>query len=75
MVDPASPPCVRAPTAVPLPLPLPLITTIRRRKELLTPWMNATLVDFYFNVALLACWVWLREASRPAALFWIAVRP
>lgn len=32
------------------------------RGELLTPWMNATLVDFYLNVLLLSVWVWLREA-------------
>jgi len=40
------------------------------RSALLTPWMNATLVDYYFT-ALVACvWVWLREAprlGRPAA--------
>jgi hypothetical protein len=28
---------------------------------LLTPWMGATLIDFYFNVALLAALVCLRE--------------
>ncbi len=34
------------------------------RSALLTPWMNATLVDYYFT-ALIACvWVWLREAPR-----------
>jgi hypothetical protein len=42
------------------------------RSALLTPWMNATLVDFYLNALVLCIWVWLREAPRlgrvPAAL-------
>ena len=42
------------------------------RSALLTPWMNATLVDFYLNCLVLCIWVWLREAPRlgrgPAAL-------
>ena len=40
------------------------------RAALLTPWMNATLVDFYLNAAVICVWVWLREAprlGRPAA--------
>lgn len=41
-----------------------------RSKSLLTPWMNATLVDFYFNVFALWCIIVLREPSLPAALFW-----
>ena len=42
------------------------------RSSLLTPWMNATLVDFYLNTLVICIWVWLREAPRlgrgPAAL-------
>ena len=34
------------------------------RSALLTPWMNATLVDFYLNALVLCIWVWLREAPR-----------
>ena len=34
------------------------------RAALLTPWMNATLIDFYLNALLLCIWVWLREAPR-----------
>ena len=45
-----------------------------RRSALLTPWMNATLVDFYFNVALISVWVWTREKSKAMGLFWILVR-
>lgn len=46
---------------------------VGRRGELLTPWMNATLVDFYFNVALLSVWIYLRERSKAVAFFWIMV--
>lgn len=35
--------------------------------------MNATLVDFYYNVALISCWIYLRERSKLAAVFWILV--
>lgn len=41
------------------------------RKELLTPWMVATLVDFYINVVPLAAWVLYRESSWLSAILWI----
>ncbi|CAI8604163.1 unnamed protein product [Vicia faba] len=33
------------------------------RKELLTPWMAATLIDFYINIAILSTWVVYKEAN------------
>jgi len=43
------------------------------RRELLTPWMVATLVDFYANVALIALWVAYRERASPlVAGAWLA---
>ncbi|XP_062159137.1 uncharacterized protein LOC133866585 isoform X3 [Alnus glutinosa] len=41
------------------------------RKDLLTPWMVATLVDFYINVVPLAAWVLYRESSWLCAILWI----
>ncbi|KAK9220000.1 hypothetical protein WN943_008647 [Citrus x changshan-huyou] len=41
------------------------------RKELLTPWMIATLIDFYINVAALSVWVAYKESSWVDAFFWI----
>ncbi|KAK9943696.1 hypothetical protein M0R45_009297 [Rubus argutus] len=41
------------------------------RKELLTPWMIATLVDFYINVAALSVWVAYKESSWITAVVWI----
>ncbi|GMY29525.1 hypothetical protein FCV25MIE_24767 [Fagus crenata] len=41
------------------------------RKELLTPWMVATLVDFYINVVPLAAWVLYKEPSWISAILWI----
>lgn len=43
------------------------------RLSLLTPWMNATLVDFYWNVAALSLIVVLREKSILCAIAWIVV--
>lgn len=40
------------------------------RKELLTPWMVATLIDFYVNVAAIAVWVWYKESSWFSAFIW-----
>jgi hypothetical protein len=42
------------------------------RAELLVPWMNTTLVDFYLNWLALAAWVWLRERRTWIAVAWIA---
>ncbi|CAJ1976877.1 unnamed protein product [Sphenostylis stenocarpa] len=41
------------------------------RTELLTPWLVATLVDFYFNVVALAVWVAYKESSWISAVLWI----
>ncbi|TKY51469.1 ras-related protein Rab7 [Spatholobus suberectus] len=41
------------------------------RVELLTPWLAATLVDFYINVVALAVWVAYKESSWISAVFWI----
>ncbi|WCJ43279.1 hypothetical protein M5689_024034 [Euphorbia peplus] len=43
------------------------------RKELLTPWMTATLVDFYINVIAISVWVSYKESSWVSALLWIAL--
>ncbi|KAI4346559.1 hypothetical protein L6164_007446 [Bauhinia variegata] len=43
------------------------------RKELLTPWMTATLVDFYINVVALAVWVAYKEFSWIRAVAWIVL--
>ncbi|XP_077253140.1 uncharacterized protein LOC143892418 isoform X2 [Tasmannia lanceolata] len=53
-----------------------LVDTIRTdglpfRKEILTPWMTATLVDFYINVAAIAVWIAYKELSWISAIFWI----
>ncbi|XP_060672960.1 uncharacterized protein LOC132803655 isoform X1 [Ziziphus jujuba] len=41
------------------------------RKELLTPWMTATLVDFYINVVFLAAWVLYKESNWISTTIWI----
>ncbi|EOY16899.1 Uncharacterized protein TCM_035857 isoform 2 [Theobroma cacao] len=41
------------------------------RKELLTPWMTATLIDFYINVVALSVWVAYKESNWISAFFWI----
>lgn len=41
------------------------------RKELLTPWMAATLIDFYINVAILSAWVIYKEANWISSILWI----
>ncbi|GMI94548.1 hypothetical protein like AT1G22750 [Hibiscus trionum] len=43
------------------------------RKELLTPWMTATLIDFYINVVALSVWVAYKESSWITAVFWIVL--
>ncbi|XP_057816569.1 uncharacterized protein LOC131029910 isoform X2 [Cryptomeria japonica] len=40
------------------------------RKDLLTPWMNATLIDFYLNVAAIATWVVYKEPTWIGAFIW-----
>ncbi|CAK8573310.1 unnamed protein product [Lathyrus sativus] len=41
------------------------------RKELLTPWMAATLIDFYINVTILSAWVVYKEANWVSSIIWI----
>ncbi|CAI0396309.1 unnamed protein product [Linum tenue] len=41
------------------------------RKELLTPWMAATLVDFYINIFALALWIIYKEANFVSSVVWI----
>ncbi|KAL9255714.1 Embryogenesis-like protein [Drosera capensis] len=41
------------------------------RIELLTPWMAATLVDYYINVVPLAAWVSYKETNLVARVVWI----
>ncbi|GAB4845203.1 hypothetical protein Ancab_038614 [Ancistrocladus abbreviatus] len=42
------------------------------RKELLTPWMTGTLIDFYINVVALSVWIGYKESSWIGAFAWIA---
>ncbi|XP_061971870.1 uncharacterized protein LOC133694385 isoform X2 [Populus nigra] len=41
------------------------------RKELLTPWMVAILIDFYINVVALSVWVAYKESSLISGFLWI----
>ncbi|KAF5444519.1 hypothetical protein F2P56_033643 [Juglans regia] len=41
------------------------------RKELFTPWMLATLIDFYINVVALSVWVYYKESNWISSIFWI----
>ncbi|KAI4371096.1 hypothetical protein MLD38_019365 [Melastoma candidum] len=43
------------------------------RKELLIPWMTATLIDFYINVAAISAWVIYKESSWISAFIWVAL--
>ncbi|KAG9458759.1 hypothetical protein H6P81_003267 [Aristolochia fimbriata] len=43
------------------------------RRELLTPWLTATLVDFYVNIVGIAVWIAYKEASWVSAFFWIVL--
>ncbi|XP_023551244.1 uncharacterized protein LOC111809123 isoform X2 [Cucurbita pepo subsp. pepo] len=43
------------------------------RKELYTPWMVATLIDFYINGTALSVWMFYKEESWLTALLWIAL--
>ncbi|KAJ8747758.1 hypothetical protein K2173_014515 [Erythroxylum novogranatense] len=40
-------------------------------KELLNPWMDATLIDFYINVLALSVWVTYKESTWFSASIWI----
>ncbi|CAN6455980.1 unnamed protein product [Victoria cruziana] len=41
------------------------------RLDVLTPWMAATLVDFYINVAAISAWAIYKESNCFGAVFWI----
>ncbi|KAJ6920319.1 hypothetical protein NC651_014042 [Populus alba x Populus x berolinensis] len=41
------------------------------RRDLLTPWMIATLVDFYINVIAVAAWICYKESNFITATIWI----
>ncbi|MED6187846.1 hypothetical protein PIB30_080352 [Stylosanthes scabra] len=41
------------------------------RKEIYTPWMVATLIDFYINVVALAVWVVYKESNWISSILWI----
>ncbi|KAJ1424953.1 hypothetical protein SESBI_11347 [Sesbania bispinosa] len=41
------------------------------RTELLTPWMTATLIDFYINVVALSVWVAYKEPNWISSILWI----
>lgn len=43
------------------------------RREVLTPWLLTTLVDFYINVVALSVWVLYKERSWTAAALWIVL--
>ncbi|XP_047322300.1 uncharacterized protein LOC124926164 isoform X2 [Impatiens glandulifera] len=40
------------------------------RKELLTPWMGATLIDFYINVVAIGVWIVYKESNWITAILW-----
>ena len=41
------------------------------RREILTPWMDATLVDFYINVLAIAVWIAYKECSWFITILWV----
>ncbi|XP_016489048.1 uncharacterized protein LOC107808973 isoform X4 [Nicotiana tabacum] len=41
------------------------------RRDVFTPWLSATLVDFYVNIVALSVWVAYKESSWLSAAFWI----
>ncbi|ONK80871.1 uncharacterized protein A4U43_C01F22680 [Asparagus officinalis] len=43
------------------------------RKELLTPWMAATLIDFYINVLAISVWVAHKESTWVGTVIWICL--
>ncbi|CAN6169585.1 unnamed protein product [Urochloa humidicola] len=43
------------------------------RKELLTPWMAATLIDFYINIFAISVWVAHKESSWISTIIWIVL--
>ena len=43
------------------------------RKDLLTPWMAATLIDFYINVFAISVWVAHKESNWISTAIWICL--
>ncbi|XP_078428908.1 uncharacterized protein LOC144701087 isoform X2 [Wolffia australiana] len=43
------------------------------RKELLTPWMIALLIDFYVNIAILSLWIAHKETTWMSTVVWILI--
>lgn len=43
------------------------------RKELMTPWLTATLIDFYINIVAFSVWIIYKEAHLISALLWIVL--
>ncbi|XP_057794644.1 uncharacterized protein LOC131010953 isoform X2 [Salvia miltiorrhiza] len=43
------------------------------RKELLTPWMAATLVDFYINILVIGVWIIYKESNWILSVIWIVL--
>ncbi|XP_073315522.1 uncharacterized protein [Primulina huaijiensis] len=43
------------------------------RKQLLTPWMAATLVDFYINILVIGAWIVYKESNWIRAIIWIVL--
>uniref|UniRef100_A0A0E0E367 Uncharacterized protein n=1 Tax=Oryza meridionalis TaxID=40149 RepID=A0A0E0E367_9ORYZ len=43
------------------------------RLELLTPWLVATLIDFYVNVTAISTWVIYKEVNWISSFFWVVL--
>ncbi|KAF6134276.1 hypothetical protein GIB67_039116 [Kingdonia uniflora] len=43
------------------------------RKELLTSWMTALLIDFYINIVAISVWIAYKESSWISAFIWIVL--
>ncbi|KAG6546067.1 hypothetical protein Mapa_012473 [Marchantia paleacea] len=43
------------------------------RMELLTPWMRATLIDFYITMFLYIGWIWYKEQTWTKRIVWTAL--
>nr|GMD50147.1 uncharacterized protein LOC109151045 isoform X3 [Ipomoea batatas] len=43
------------------------------RKEVFTPWLTATLIDFYFNIVAIGAWVIYKESNWISAVLWVVL--
>ncbi|XP_031117488.1 uncharacterized protein LOC116021031 isoform X2 [Ipomoea triloba] len=43
------------------------------RIQLLTPWLTATLIDFYFNIVAIGAWVIYKESNWISAVLWVVL--